>query len=205
MKTELDRTSKSDNYFFKRLMNRTVFMTKFLTAQRIASLIIIAASVLLTPHDIRAQETAACKDKNIFFITSPLAGYSSVEGTIYDVLPVGYERAVGERAGIRVDSTLLYYDSASQVFLMKVGVPIYANTCSADGNYNGFYGAPLMAIVEDHRSDHTRRDIRGGFEAGYAWSVGNSMQLMLGYWHIVEATSSRRTGSGLTLALGSWF
>ncbi len=101
-------------------------------------------------------------------------------------------------------SSLIYYETVYQAYSLKLSVPVYINACAVDHSYYGFYAAPIVT-ASVRRLPNTTRAIRGGFEAGYAWPVGNDSQFVLGYWHIFNLLDYKRAGSGLTISLGYWF
>ena len=164
--------------------------------------VLLFVVLLLLPLLINAEE--GCGSRDLLSLTPPVVGYSTVEGTIYNALPFSYERRIHDRAGIRVTSSLIYYESAYQAYSLKLGVPVYLNACSQEKSYYGFYAAPLVT-ADVRRRPGTTRVIRGGFEAGDAWPVGGTSQFVLGYWHIFDSLDYKRAGSGLTISFGYWF
>jgi len=139
--------------------------------------VLLFVVLLLLPLLINAEE--GCGSRDLLSLTPPVVGYSTVEGTIY-------------------------YESAYQAYSLKLGVPVYLNACSQEKSYYGFYAAPLVT-ADVRRRPGTTRVIRGGFEAGYAWPVGDTSQFVLGYWHIFDSLDYKRAGSGLTISFGYWF
>lgn len=184
--------------------------------------IIILISILLIGHNFFIRHCHGAEEKIeteiktpssseyvsparfLISLTPPVIGYSSVEGVRYDYLPLSFEAAIYERIGLRIVPSLIYYESELQSYDVLVFVPFYFGHGDGLRPYGGFYVGPLAAAMVD-RLPTSRSAVRGGFEAGYAWSVTNTMQFSLGYWHVFKALDFEPGGAGLTISLGRWF
>ncbi|MGB8931009.1 MAG: hypothetical protein WCC48_07135 [Anaeromyxobacteraceae bacterium] len=140
---------------------------------------------------------------NLVALAPPVAGYSSIDGVIWQAAPVSYERALFGHAGLRLSPTAVMYGRKLQGYGLVVGLPLYLRVSRAGAAYGGAYAAPLVAALVDLVPDE-RRTIRGGVEAGWAWSMGARWRLAAGVWTLFDTSGFEASAGGLTVALGLW-
>lgn len=169
----------------------------------------LAIAALLAAAPVRAGELGAPEGgdadplASLLSLRPPVAGYSSVDGLVYEALPVSFERCVFGRWGLRLSPTMVAYRGAVQGYGLIVAMPVYSSARSDERPYGGAYAAPLIAGLVD-RLPTSRRMLLGGAEGGYAWTLAERWRLSVGLWYLFDANGFVGSAGGLTLALGRW-
>ncbi|MES0491441.1 MAG: hypothetical protein ABUK01_15710 [Leptospirales bacterium] len=89
------------------------------------------------PHT-GSQET---EKSVLIYLHSPVAGYNSLNGLIFDFLPLGIEIPMNHFIGLRAETGLIYYNATLQYFNINLFLQFYLFPESGTP-YGGFYVAP---------------------------------------------------------------
>jgi hypothetical protein len=141
---------------------------------------------------------------HLLTISPPVAGYTSVDGVIYNLLPFGVEVPVHKRMGISLNTGLSYYDDDFQHIALLARLMIYSRASSEAGPYRGFYAAPMVWGGYDLHGEGTLST--AGVSAGYVLQGADSpWRLMFGLWYLDDSKDEDLGHGGISLELGHWY
>ncbi len=167
----------------------------------------LAFALLAIPSGGQATDTTAGDDgtnrATLLSLTSPIAGYSSFQGAVYDATPLSYERVLFRYGGLRLSPNVVVYEGSVQGYGLFLSVPLYLTPRREGRPYGGVYAGPLVAGLVD-RLPKTRRMLRAGAEAGYAWTFAQRWRLSAGLWYLFSSAEVEPANGGLNLAFGLW-
>ncbi len=135
----------------------------------------------------------------LLIITSPLAGYGTIEGIVYNLLPLGVEFPVNDRTGLALRPTLYYYKDDFQYLQLLARLAVYSRARTGERPYGGWFAGALLA--GGYQLQEGWAGAGGAPTAGYAWQGESPWRFMAGLWY----TPVPRRSGGMVLELGRWF
>lgn len=154
--------------------------------------------------EVEGEAPSLARDRtHLLSITPPVAGYSSLDGIVYNAAPLSYEYVPFRRAGLRLTSSVVVYRGTVQGYGLLLGVPLYLRAPRPGYPPGGLYAAPLVAALVD-RLPRTRGAVRAGAEVGYARTFAERWRFSVGLWSVLGSAGFGSSTGGLVLALGAW-
>lgn len=149
-----------------------------------------------------STDNQSVHNKFLVSLSSPIAGYSSIDGVYYDFIPVNMEIALYKRVGLVISPSLISKKQSKDSFQLLVSLPVYFKERDKEHAYRGLFIGPVVGGAVDLPVTHGGGSV--GIEAGYSWFWENGLNFKIGLMQ-AATIQSFRPGGGLIVELGYWF